>query len=128
MRLPSHFSRLSRSQRHTFIASVAGWSLDAFDFFLFVFALRAIADEFHTDVKAVSEGIFLTLAMRPVGALFFGWLAERYGRRPVLRVNSISYSVFELASAFAPDLRTLLILRALFGFAMGGEWGVGAAL
>jgi SHS family lactate transporter-like MFS transporter len=66
--------------------------------------------------------------MRPAGALFFGWLAERYGRRPILMVNIVSYSVFELASAFAPDLRTLLILRALFGFAMGGEWGVGAAL
>jgi SHS family lactate transporter-like MFS transporter len=66
--------------------------------------------------------------MRPLGALFFGWLAERYGRRPILMANIVSYSVFELASAFAPDLRTLLILRALFGFAMGGEWGVGAAL
>jgi len=128
MRPTSHFARLSRSQRHTFVASVAGWSLDAFDFFLFVFALRAIASEFHTDVKAVSEGIFLTLAMRPLGALFFGWLAERYGRRPILMVNIVSYSLCELASAFAPDLTTLLVLRALFGFAMGGEWGIGAAL
>jgi MFS transporter, SHS family, lactate transporter len=128
LRLPAQFARLSRSQRHTFLASVAGWSLDAFDFFLFVFAMKAIADDFHTDIKAVSEGIFLTLAMRPLGALFFGWLAERYGRRPILMINIISYSLCELASAFAPDLRTLLVLRALFGFAMGGEWGVGAAL
>jgi SHS family lactate transporter-like MFS transporter len=119
---------LNRSQRHAFVASLAGWSLDAFDFFIFVFALKSIAGEFHTTLKAVSEGIFLTLAMRPLGALFFGWLAERYGRRPILMVNIVSYSVFELASAFAPDLRTLLVLRALFGFAMGGEWGVGAAL
>jgi SHS family lactate transporter-like MFS transporter len=119
---------LNTSQRHAFVASLAGWSLDAFDFFIFVFALKSIAGEFHTTLKAVSEGIFLTLAMRPVGALFFGWLAERYGRRPILMVNIVSYSVFELASAFAPDLRTLLVLRALFGFAMGGEWGVGAAL
>src|SRR5215831_2541409 len=119
---------LNRSQRHAFAASLAGWSLDAFDFFIFVFALKSIAGDFHADIKAVSEGIFLTLSMRPVGALFFGWLAERYGRRPILMVNIVSYSVFELASAFAPDLRTLLILRALFGFAMGGEWGVGAAL
>jgi SHS family lactate transporter-like MFS transporter len=119
---------LSSSQRHAFAASLAGWTLDAFDFFIFVFALKSISSEFHTTVKAVSEGIFLTLAMRPIGALFFGWLAERYGRRPILMVNIISYSAFELASAFAPDLRTLLVLRALFGFAMGGEWGVGAAL
>lgn len=128
MGLRQHYSELSRSQRHTFLASVAGWALDAFDFFIFVFALTAIAAEFRVEVKAVAEGIFLTLAMRPVGALFFGWLAERYGRRPILMVNILSFSVFELASAFAPDLSTLLVLRALFGFAMGGEWGVGAAL
>jgi len=128
MGLRQHFSELSRSQRHTFLASVAGWSLDAFDFFIFVFALNAIAGEFKVEVKAVAEGIFLTLAMRPLGALFFGWLAERYGRRPILMINIVSFSVFEVASAFAPDLTTLLILRALFGFAMGGEWGIGAAL
>ena len=122
------FRELTPSQRHAFTAAWAGWALDAFDFFIFIFALKAIAADFHTTVKAASEGIFLTLAMRPVGALLFGWLAERYGRRPVLMVNVVSFSVFELASAFAPDLRTLLFLRALFGFAMGGEWGVGAAL
>lgn len=128
MSLLEPFRTLDRSQRHAFVASWAGWALDAFDFFIFVFALKAIAADFHTTVKAASEGIFLTLAMRPIGALVFGWLAERYGRRPILMVNIISYSAFELASAFAPDLRTLLVLRALFGFAMGGEWGVGAAL
>jgi SHS family lactate transporter-like MFS transporter len=122
------FSSLTPSERHTFVAAVAGWSLDAFDFFIFVFCLKSIAGEFHCDVKAVAEGIFLTLAMRPLGALVFGALAERYGRRPVLMINIVSFSVCELASAFAPDLRTLLALRALFGFAMGGEWGVGAAL
>ena len=122
------FRRLTASQRHVFVASVAGWALDAFDFFLFVFALPAIAQEFRVEHKDVAEGIFLTLAMRPFGSLFFGWLAERYGRRPVLMINIVSYSVCELASAFAPDLATLLVLRALFGFAMGGEWGIGAAL
>jgi SHS family lactate transporter-like MFS transporter len=128
MGLADPFRRLTASQRHVFVASVAGWALDAFDFFLFVFALPAIATEFQVDHKAVAEGIFLTLAMRPFGSLFFGWLAERYGRRRVLMINIVSYSVCELASAFAPDLATLLALRALFGFAMGGEWGVGAAL
>jgi len=122
------FRQLTRSQRHTFVAAVAGWALDAFDFFIFVFALKAIAGDFHVEVKTVAEGIFLTLAMRPLGALFFGWLAERYGRRPILMVNVISYSIFELASAFAPSIEVLLVLRALFGFAMGGEWGIGAAL
>jgi SHS family lactate transporter-like MFS transporter len=119
---------LTTAQRHAFFASLAGWALDAFDFFLFVFAVSAIAREFHATVRAVAQGIFWTLAMRPVGALAFGALAERYGRRPILMVNVVSYSLCELASAAAPDLSSLLVLRAVFGVAMGGEWGIGAAL
>jgi SHS family lactate transporter-like MFS transporter len=122
------FRELTSPQKHAFFASLAGWALDAFDFFLLVFAVRAIAKDFHTDVKAVSQCIFWTLAMRPVGALLFGWLAERFGRRPILMVNVVSYSLCELASAAAPNLPTLLVLRGIFGLAMGGEWGIGAAL
>jgi len=123
-----YFRMLTRPQLHAYLAALGGWSLDALDFFVFVFCLTAISAEFHTTVKAVSEGVFLTLACRPVGALVFGWMAEKYGRRPVLMLNVVSYSVVQLATAFAPDLSTLLALRAVFGFAMGGEWGVGAAL
>jgi MFS transporter, SHS family, lactate transporter len=123
-----YFRTLTRPQLHAYLAALGGWSLDALDFFVFVFCLTAISAEFHTTVKAVSEGVFLTLAFRPLGALVFGWLAEKYGRRPVLMLNVVSYSVVQLATAFAPNLGTLLALRALFGFAMGGEWGVGAAL
>jgi SHS family lactate transporter-like MFS transporter len=119
---------LTRAQLHAFFASLGGWSLDAFDFFIFVFCLNAISDEFHTTIKAVAQGIFLTLACRPIGALAFGWLAEKFGRRPILMLNIVSYSALQLATAFAPNLAVLLALRALFGFAMGGEWGVGAAL
>ncbi len=122
------YRQLTRAQRNAFLAALAGWSLDAFDFFIFIFSLKAIAADFHTEVKSVAEGIFLTLAFRPLGALAYGWLAEKYGRRPVLMLNVVSYSLCELASAFAPNLSALLALRALFGFAMGGEWGVGAAL
>jgi SHS family lactate transporter-like MFS transporter len=123
-----YFRLLTRAQLHAFLAALGGWALDALDFFIFVFCLKAISSEFHTDVKAVAEGIFLTLACRPLGALAFGWLAEKYGRRPILMLNVVSYSAVQLATAFAPNLATLLALRALFGFAMGGEWGVGAAL
>ena len=122
------FRTLTRAQFHAYIAALGGWSLDAFDFFVFVFCLKAISGEFHTGVKSVAEGIFLTLAFRPLGALVFGWLAEKHGRRPILMLNVASYSAVQLATAFAPNLATLLALRALFGFAMGGEWGVGAAL
>ncbi|HLW79728.1 MAG TPA: MFS transporter, partial [Terriglobia bacterium] len=122
------FRSLTRTQRRTFIACFLGWSLDAFDFFIMVWCLNAIATDFHTKISAVAEGLFLTLAMRPIGAFIFGRMADRFGRRPTLMINIISYSVFELASAFAPSLTALLVLRAGFGIAMGGEWGVGAAL
>jgi SHS family lactate transporter-like MFS transporter len=128
MEFIGHFRKLTPVQRNTFIACFLGWSLDAFDFFILVFCVSALASQFHSKVSAITEAIFLTLAMRPVGAILFGLMADRFGRRPTLMVDIIAYSVFELASAFAPSLRVFLILRAFFGIAMGGEWGVGAAL
>ncbi len=128
MEVVGHFRRLTAVQRNTFIACFLGWSLDAFDFFILIFCVSALAGEFQTKVSAITEAIFLTLAMRPVGAWLFGLMADKFGRRPTLMVDIIAYSVFELASAFAPSLKVFLIMRALFGIAMGGEWGVGAAL
>jgi SHS family lactate transporter-like MFS transporter len=128
MALLRELRSLTRVQRNTFTACFLSWSLDAFDFFLLTFCLSAIAAEFHVGVKQVAEAIFWTLVMRPVGALLFGLMAERFGRRPTLMVNVVAFSVFELASAFAPTLHIFLICRALFGIAMGGVWGVGAAL
>jgi MFS transporter, SHS family, lactate transporter len=128
MELLGHFRRLTPLQRNTFVACFLGWSLDAFDFFILTFCVSAIATEFQTKVSAVTEAIFITLAFRPVGAFLFGLMADRFGRRPTLMVDIIAYSVFELSSAFAPSLKVFLITRALFGIAMGGEWGVGAAL
>jgi SHS family lactate transporter-like MFS transporter len=116
------------NQRNALLAGFLGWTLDAFDFFIMVFILRAVAAEFGTNVKAVSVAVTLTLAMRPLGALAFGWLADAFGRRPVLMADILLFSVLELASAFAPSLVSLLVLRAAFGFAMGGEWGIGASL
>ena len=115
-------------QKHVVAASFLGWSLDAFDFFLLVFVLKDIAAEFHTDIPTVSYAILLTLAMRPVGAFIFGRAADRFGRRPTLMVDILLYSVLEFASGFAPNLTVLIVLRALYGIAMGGEWGVGASL
>ena len=128
MEFIGHFRRLTPVQRNTFFACFLGWSLDAFDFFILIFCVSALATQFQTKVSTISEAIFLTLAMRPVGAFLFGLMADRFGRRPALMVDIIAYSVFELASAFAPSLKVFLITRALFGIAMGGEWGVGAAL
>jgi SHS family lactate transporter-like MFS transporter len=115
-------------QKLVVAASFLGWSLDAFDFFLFVFVLKDIAAEFHTDISNVTLAILLTLAMRPVGAFIFGRAADRWGRRPTLMIDIILYSILEFASGFAPSLTVLIVLRALYGVAMGGEWGVGASL
>jgi len=128
MEFIAHFRRLTASQRNTFIACFLGWTLDAFDFFILILCVNALATQFHQKVSAISEAIFWTLAMRPLGALLFGMMADRFGRRPTLMLNVITYSGFELASAFAPNLKVFLVTRALFGIAMGGEWGVGAAL
>jgi SHS family lactate transporter-like MFS transporter len=128
MSLIADLKSLEPSQRSAIWASYLGWTLDAFDYFLMVFMFSAIAKDFHTDIKAVSQAVFLTLAARPIGAFCFGWLAERFGRRPVLMVDIILFSIIEFASGFAPSLTSLLLLRFLFGVAMGGEWGLGASL
>src|SRR5438132_9302913 len=119
---------LNPNQRSAVIASYLGWTLDAFDFFILVFVLKDVAQEFHTGVETVTYAIFLTLAARPVGALLFGLAADRYGRRVTLMVDILLFSMLEFASGLAPSFMIFLILRLAFGVAMGGEWGVGAAL
>lgn len=117
-----------QQQYNVVIASFLGWTIDAFDFFLLIFVMADIAKEFGSTVKVVSWAITLTLALRVVGALLFGRLADRYGRKRMLMVNILLFSVLECASGFAPTLTVFLVLRALFGIAMGGEWGIGASL
>jgi len=110
------------------LSSFLGWTLDAFDFFLVVYCLTAIGREFHRSDAEVALSLTLTLAFRPVGACIFGLLADRYGRRLPLIADLVFYSVVEVASGLAPTFTSFLILRALFGIGMGGEWGVGASL
>lgn len=110
------------------IAGFLGWTLDAFDFFLVVYCLTAIGKEFHRSDSAVSVSLLLTLAFRPIGAMIFGLMADRYGRRLPLMIDLVFYSAVEVATGFAPNFTAFLILRALFGIGMGGEWGVGASL
>ncbi|WP_174297833.1 MFS transporter [Sphingomonas bacterium] len=128
MSLLADVRALSHPQRAAIWASYLGWTLDAFDFFLLVFLKPAIGRAFGVDDAAVSELLFATLAARPFGAFAFGWAAERFGRRPVLMIVILLFSGFSVLSGFAWSFASLLVIRALFGFAMGGEWGVGASL
>src|SRR3989475_213455 len=115
-------------QRATVVAGFLGWTLDAFDFFLVVMTLTAIAKEFGKSDKDIALSITLTLAFRPVGAFIFGLLADRYGRKLPLMIDLVFYSVIEVLTGFAPNYTTFLVLRALFGIGMGAEWGVGGSL
>jgi SHS family lactate transporter-like MFS transporter len=117
-----------RDQRNALLAGFLGWTLDAFDFFLVPFCATAIAAEFHVKTPAIFFSVTLTLMFRPVGAFIFGLLADRYGRRLPLMLDLIFYSIIEVGTGFAPNLTTFLVLRALFGIGMGGEWGVGTSL
>ncbi len=120
--------RADGDHRAALLAGFLGWTLDAFDFFLVVVTLTAIAKEFHRTDKEIALSIALTLAFRPVGAFIFGLLADRYGRRLPLMLDLVFYSVIEVLSGLAPNYATFMVLRALFGIGMGGEWGVGASL
>src|SRR5438874_9220549 len=113
---------------HAVTAGFLGWMLDAFDFFVLVFLVDTLASQFHVTKTQVVFTLTATLAMRPVGAIIFGLLADRYGRRRPLMLDVIFYSLVEVLSGLAPTYKTFLLLRLLYGIGMGGEWGVGASL
>jgi MFS transporter, SHS family, lactate transporter len=127
-RTPSSKGTDSQNQSSAVVAGFSGWLLDAFDFFLVTFSLTAIARDFHKSDAQMALVITVTLLFRPVGGLVFGLVADRYGRRLPLMINIGSFAVAEIFTGFAPDYTSLLIVRALFGVVMGGNWGVGASL
>jgi SHS family lactate transporter-like MFS transporter len=118
----------SSGQVHAVTASFLGWTLDAFDFFVVVFLFDRLAADFHVTKAKVVASVLVTLAMRPVGALIFGLMTDRYGRRIPLMANVVFFSIVEVACGFSPNLTFFLVMRALYGIGMGGEWGIGASL
>ncbi len=118
----------SKAARHAVAASYLGWTLDAFDFFILTFVLPDLAAQFNVSIPTVAFSVTLTLFFRPVGAFIFGRLADHYGRRHVFAIDIACYSVFAFLTAFSPSLTGFLVIRSLFGIAMGGIWGVGASL
>lgn len=119
---------MKSAARHAVLAGFLGWTLDAFDFFVVVFLLDTLSAEFHVSKLHIVNTLTATLLFRPVGAVIFGMLADRYGRRLPLMANVVYFSLIELLSGFSHTYLQFLVLRALFGIGMGGEWGVGASL
>ena len=118
----------SKDHSPAVIAGFSGWLLDAFDFFLITFCLTGIAHEFRKSDAQIALLITMTLAFRPVGGFVFGFIADRYGRRMPLMINIGVFAVAEILTGLAPSYTALLVVRALFGIVMGGNWGVGASL
>jgi len=125
---PVESTQLRREHWHTLTAGFLGWTLDAFDFFVVVFLVDILSRQFSVGKKEVIWTLTATLAMRPVGAFLFGLFADRYGRRRALMANVVFYSLVEVLCGFSPNFAIFIILRALYGIGMGGEWGVGASL
>ena len=115
-------------QRNAVLAGFLGWTLDAFDYFVLIYITADVARSFGKNVSAIALTITLSLAMRPVGAIVFGLMADRFGRRLPLMLNVIFYAIVSVLSGLAPSYGAFLALRMLFGIGMGGEWGVGASL
>lgn len=110
------------------VAGFSGWLLDSFDFFLVTFCLTAMARDFRKSDAQIALVITMTLAFRPVGGFVFGLMADRYGRRLPLMINTGLFAIAEILTGLAPSYATLLVVRALFGVVMGGQWGVGTSL
>src|ERR1041385_4617203 len=125
---PPTYTQKVDGHRAAVVASFLGWTLDAFDFFLVTYTLTAIAKDFGQADKAIALSLTITLMFRPVGAFIFGLMADRYGRKIPLMIDLVLYSIVEVATGLVHSYAAFLVLRALFGIGMGGEWGVGASL
>ncbi len=128
MNIATERAAAKSAARYAVTAGFLGWTLDAFDFFVLTFVFAPVAKTFGTSISAIALTVTASLATRWIGAIIFGLLADRYGRRIPLIVNILYYSLIEVLSGLAPNYTTFVVLRLLYGIGMGGEWGVGASL
>ena len=118
----------TKEQWYAWVAAWLGWTLDAFDFTIFLLIMLPISQEFGVPLTEVTAVFTLTLWMRLVGATGSGWLADRMGRKKPLMISIAWYSACNFIAAFSPAFWFLFLFRALLGIGMGAEWPVGAAL
>jgi MFS transporter, SHS family, lactate transporter len=118
----------TKEQWYAWVAAWLGWTLDAFDFTIFLLIMLPISQEFGVPLTEVTAVFTLTLWMRLVGATASGWLADRMGRKKPLMISIAWYSACNFIAAFSPAFWFLFLFRALLGIGMGAEWPVGAAL
>src|SRR5919108_2288940 len=118
----------TKDQWYAFGAAWLGWTLDAFDFTIFLLIMVPISQEFGVPLTEVTAVFTLTLWMRLVGATASGWMADRLGRKTPLMISIAWYSVCNFIAGFSPAFWFLLLFRALLGFGMGAEWPAGASL
>src|SRR5258705_3877146 len=118
----------TRDQWYAWWAAWLGWTLDAFDFTVFLLIIKPIADEFHVPTTEVAIVFTLTLWMRLVGAVASGWLADRVGRKLPLMISIFLYSICNFIARVSPTFMFLLIFRTLLAIGIGAEWPAGAAL
>src|SRR5579862_1406629 len=116
------------NSRNAFLAAFFGWTFDAFDFFILTYVVSQVSRDFHKPIDSIAFTLTASLLMRPLGALIFGLMADRWGRRIPLMLDIVFYSIMEVLSGLAPSYKIFLILRLLYGVGMGGTWGVGASL
>ncbi|OQR88532.1 Major Facilitator Superfamily (MFS) [Thraustotheca clavata] len=117
---------LDRSQWMNFGVGFAAWTWDAFDFFTVSMTLSDLAKTFDKSKADITWGISVTLMFRSVGAIFFGITADRYGRKWPFIINNILFIILELATGFCYSFESFMVVRGLYGVAMGGMWGMAA--
>jgi SHS family lactate transporter-like MFS transporter len=118
----------TRDQWYAYVAAWLGWTLDAFDFTIFLLIMVPIAKEFGVPLVSVLAVFTVTLWLRLLGATASGWLADRVGRKTPLMISILGYSLCNFLAGFSPNFTFLFVCRAALGIFMGAEWPAGAAL
>lgn len=122
------FQAVLRQRWKVLLAAQLGWMLDAMDFLLFTFALKAIQKEFGLSSSSMGFLTSVALIAGAAGGILFGRLADRMGRVKAMTLSMLVYSVATAGLATSSGLWHLIFWRSVVGLGMGGEWSCGSVL